>query len=403
MENTMPRKLTQEEAKNRCSKVGIKMIGIYMGLTTKIEFECPRCKRIFKTVPSSIFCGDTKSCGYCNRDEFSRQNKIRKLSQEEAKQKALSVGIKLVGPYINHAIKTTFECPLCNKLFQAPPNHIFNKHTTSCGCRHHQFSNEEAKKRALDVGVEMIGQYINSNIKIEFKCPLCQKIFKAQPHKIFSKHTKSCGCYVKITSSKSIKDPVIRQKMAQSRRKPNPGNSLAEKFPELAKEWHPTKNNDTPYDINYSCQDKRWWICNCGNEYEQKIGNRTQLNHGCPKCRQSHGEKQICLILEQYHIRYEQEKQFDDCRHKKRLRFDFYLPNHNNIQYIIEYNGEQHYALREKGIFSNKKNFNLIQKRDKIKVKYCKKNNITLIIIPYTEYDNIENILMKELNLIKND
>ena len=36
---------------------------------------------------------------------------------------------------------------------------------------------------------------------------------------------------------------------------------------------------------------------------------------------------------------------------------------------------------------------------DTIKTKYCEDNNIKLIRIPYWEFDNIENILIKELNL----
>ena len=33
-------------------------------------------------------------------------------------------------------------------------------------------------------------------------------------------------------------------------RKPNPGESLVEQNPELAKQWHPTKNGDlTPSDV----------------------------------------------------------------------------------------------------------------------------------------------------------
>ena len=37
--------------------------------------------------------------------------------------------------------------------------------------------------------------------------------------------------------------------------------------------------------------------------------------------------------------------------------------------------------------------------RDTIKTVYCKENNIKLIRIPYWEFNNIENILIKELNL----
>ncbi len=40
-----------------------------------------------------------------------------------------------------------------------------------------------------------------------------------------------------------------------------------------------------------------------------------------------------------------------------------------------------------------KENLKNIQFRDKIKTDYCKSNNIKLIRIPYTEFNNIEKIL----------
>ena len=36
---------------------------------------------------------------------------------------------------------------------------------------------------------------------------------------------------------------------------------------------------------------------------------------------------------------------------------------------------------------------------DNIKTQYCQQNNIKLIRIPYWEFKNIENILIKELKL----
>ena len=39
------------------------------------------------------------------------------------------------------------------------------------------------------------------------------------------------------------------------------------------------------------------------------------------------------------------------------------------------------------------KNFELTQKRDKIKNEYCLNNNINIIRIPYWEFKNIENTL----------
>lgn len=62
-------------------------------------------------------------------------------------------------------------------------------------------------------------------------------------------------------------------------------NSFADKFPELAKEWHPIKNGTLePTMFKPKSGFKAWWICpRCGNEYEQQIGHRA-TGSGCPKC-----------------------------------------------------------------------------------------------------------------------
>lgn len=63
-------------------------------------------------------------------------------------------------------------------------------------------------------------------------------------------------------------------------------NSLAYKFPEIAKEWHPTKNgNLKPDQFNYGCDDKVWWICEKGHEWQAIISSRTKKNgNNCPYC-----------------------------------------------------------------------------------------------------------------------
>lgn len=45
-------------------------------------------------------------------------------------------------------------------------------------------------------------------------------------------------------------------------------------------------------------------------------------------------------------------------------------------------------------------NFKTVQYHDAIKNKYCEDNNIKLLRIPYWDFDNIEEILKKELTTI---
>jgi len=72
----------------------------------------------------------------------------------------------------------------------------------------------------------------------------------------------------------------------------NVGKSFAEKYPETANEWHPTKNGDLKAsDVSYSSQKKYWWQCknNPEHEWEATPQNRGFNQSGCPYC---HREKQ---------------------------------------------------------------------------------------------------------------
>lgn len=60
---------------------------------------------------------------------------------------------------------------------------------------------------------------------------------------------------------------------------------LATKFPEIAAEWHPTRNGDlTPDKVAAHGQKKVWWICPKGHEYEMVIYYRTTGGSNCPIC-----------------------------------------------------------------------------------------------------------------------
>ena len=61
-------------------------------------------------------------------------------------------------------------------------------------------------------------------------------------------------------------------------------NDLQTRYPDLAKEWHPTKNQSlSPDSVLCGSAKKVWWLGKCGHEYEQSIVNR--VNGGsCPYC-----------------------------------------------------------------------------------------------------------------------
>jgi very-short-patch-repair endonuclease len=54
---------------------------------------------------------------------------------------------------------------------------------------------------------------------------------------------------------------------------------------EIAAEFHPTKNSKTPEEVSPKSNEKYWWICKNGHEYEMIVGNRTDKGQGCKVCK----------------------------------------------------------------------------------------------------------------------
>ena len=62
-------------------------------------------------------------------------------------------------------------------------------------------------------------------------------------------------------------------------------NDLATFKPDLAKQWHPTKNGSKkPTDYTKGSGAKVWWLGDCGHEWEAVISSRALSGNGCSKC-----------------------------------------------------------------------------------------------------------------------
>lgn len=125
----------------------------------------------------------------------------------------------------------------------------------------------------------------------------------------------------------------------------------------------------------------------------------------CPECTnlESKGERKIRLFLEEHNIVFEPQYRFVDCRTSVPLPFDFYI---DKLNICIEYDGEGHYQPIRRGSITQEQaeqNLIQIQYRDKIKTEYCLNNNITLIRIPYWDFENIESILDEKISNLHGD
>lgn len=95
--------------------------------------------------------------------------------------------------------------------------------------------------------------------------------------------------------------------------------------------------------------------------------------------------------MHNFNCNFIHQHKFEDCKDKKCLPFDFYLPDFN---LCIEFDGEQHYKPK-----FGMDNFIQTQKHDKIKNEYCESHNIELLRVPYWEGSNSESIIKNKLNI----
>lgn len=159
-------------------------------------------------------------------------------------------------------------------------------------------------------------------------------------------------------------------------------------------------------ECNFICTDYSGFVAKsseflclkCNKTWMSTLNNIMNGNR-CPHCSASKGEASIARWLNEHGIKYEREFHPNGCKDIGRLRFDFCISTSNGF-ILCEYNGIQHYEpvdFASKGAEWASKQLITMQQRDKIKKEYCLENGIDLLIIPYTEFDNIHNILTKKL------
>ena len=133
--------------------------------------------------------------------------------------------------------------------------------------------------------------------------------------------------------------------------------------------------------------------CPYHGDFKVTPNNHINRKSGCPKCKESIGEKSIRLYLENNKIEYINEKRFKDCKYKLPLPFDFYLPKYN---ICIEFDGIHHFKSLK--FFGGDKRLKEQNIKDRIKNDYCLNNNIKLIRISYKD-----DIFLKLYNELKKD
>ena len=254
--------------------------------------------------------------------------------------------------------------------------------------------------------IDLVGKHYGRLVVIEktdkrtndgtiiWKCQCdCGNIKEVSTSSLNKGYTKSCGCLNNDTRSKM----TLMRNMQNSMK---PGDEC-NGFKILETELRQTCSNN---------HREMWALAICPYCGSQKwirasfIRNSNTKSCGC--ITRSAGESKISLLLKEANISFEKEKTFPDLKFgKKYARFDFYIPDKN---YLIEYDGQQHFIPSR---FQNhiteeeaKERLIITQQYDAIKNKYCVNNNIPLIRIPYTQYNNLclEDLLLETTKFLYN-
>lgn len=356
------KKYTYNEVKEYIESFGYKLLSEeYTNNSTPLKIKCP-LGHVTDTLTFGRFKHGTR-CKTCAKNV--------KFNYEYVKTYVESFGYSLLSKeYKNNHSKISLLCPLGHNwevLFLNFKN--YNRRCKYCN-GNAKFTYEEIKKYIESFGYKLLStEYENSRTKLLIECSKGH-VYEAT---FDTYKNKECRC------------PECRKNIMSEKMKP----SFNEVKEYIENEGYKLLSN------KYDGSHEKLLIM-CSNKHQPYDATFSNFKQGrrCPYCNESKGEKEISKILEKYNIKYNQQYKFDECKFKKHLLFDFYLPDYNCC---IEYDGQQHFEIIE--CFGGFDGFIDTKIRDTIKNEYCKKNDIELIRIPYWDYDRVEEILKKELEL----
>jgi hypothetical protein len=74
-------------------------------------------------------------------------------------------------------------------------------------------------------------------------------------------------------------------------------NDLATTYPELANEWHATRNKTEPSQVTSGSNRKAWWSCTESHEWQATISSRA-AGRGCSRCKDHGSSKREAAVCE---------------------------------------------------------------------------------------------------------
>lgn len=364
----MVAKLTEDEWYHRVIEEGN---GEYIPLEPYTNSRTPIrmfhlvCKRGYDVQPQTFLKGNR--CRMCKSG--SSENMTQK--QFEKRISELTDGEYIVdGQYRDTATLVRMYHKNCGNYIKIRPNDFISRGRRCSVCNGGVLKDYNS---LIDCIKEYLGNeyklvtksdnYVNSKSYIEIKHTVCGKVYTTTRNSITAGH-KCTHCQ----HHSYLKSPE-----------------------EYKKEFNEAAKGDYILLSDYTKGKEKVVVKSliCGHIFKVRA-DKFLSGTRCTKCGNSSGEVIINNFLLKHSLSFTREKSLDinGVRH----RIDFYLPEYKKI---IEFDGIQHFKPID--FFGGEQELINRQNRDKAKNEYFNSIGYKVIRIPYTDIDNIEDILLEEL------
>lgn len=334
----------------------------YENKYTKVTITC-LTHGDFKQTPYSHI-KYKQGCPKCAKDKIA---KVKRLTSKDFIERSKKIhGNKYCykkTKYINAKTKIKIGCAIHGYFEQEPFGHLRGHGCKNCGniLGLKEWKKRASKKHNNKYNYDSIDYIKKLTDKVMIKCPI-----HGDFRQLASIHMNGSEC----PKCSNIKGRLTRQEFINRSNKMHLNKYSYDKVNFI--------NTKTKVEI----------VCKEHGSFMQ-IPEIHMTGSGCPICNISKGEQKIAKFLSYNNIDYIKEFKFKGSEY----RYDFYLPD---LNMIIEYDGVQHFKPVKR--FGGVKKFQLNQVYDNEKNLICSLLNIPMLRIKYTEYDDINNII---INFIK--
>ena len=296
-----------EEAKRNFYSIlasnGARALTPYVNSITKVDIMC-QYGHTYDQVPTSANMGF--GCRYCAGMTVEQ-------GETHFREAVQARGGIVLGEYVNRNTSVQVQCGK-DHFFEAVPQAVTaGNWCAKCSNRCPEQAKEQFIATVLSQGGTVLGEYINCRDKVMIKCQF-EHIFEMDPLHLTRGHwCHACRNVCPIQAQERFRTVVAER-------------------------------NGTVVGTYVNTYTKVELQCEKGHIFSARPNN---ITHGkwCRKCglAESNGERVVRLCLEQRNISHRVEATFD-WMPKKRYDFNFI---HNERNYIIEFDGIQHFQLVE--------------------------------------------------------